>query len=72
MHVLVQMEKPKITGEKKKKKRLAGSRRDCLLCPPLRGVTSLSPFQGIPLAAGVLTPRRHRFTQKGFVEPQGK
>lgn len=47
----------------KKNKRLAGSHGDCLLCLPLRSVTALSPFQGIPLAAGVLTvdmasPRR--------------
>ena len=46
-----------------KNKRLAGSHGDCLLCLPLRSVTALSPFQGIPLAAGVLTvdmasPRR--------------
>lgn len=46
-----------------KNKRLAGSHGDCLLCLPLRSVTALSPFQGIPLAAGALTvdmasPRR--------------
>lgn len=45
------------------KKRLAGSHGDCLLCLPMRSVTALSPFQGIPLAVGALTvdmalPRR--------------
>lgn len=39
---------------KKKKKRLAGSHGDCLLCLPMGSVTALSPFQGIPLTAGAL------------------
>lgn len=56
----------------KQTKGLAGSHRDCLLCPALGGVTGLSPFQGIPPAAGALTPCRHSFTQNGFVEPRGK
>lgn len=56
----------------KQTKGLAGSHRDCLLCPVWGGVTGLSPFQGIPPTAGARAPCRHSFTQKGFVEPRGK